>query len=71
MEEVFRQLSRKYNIDIVVNDPKVYESVFTATIRDESYDEVFRLIEYSCRLRCEVDPTLAADNSARITVSVN
>jgi len=71
MREVLQQLSRKYNIDIVVDDPKVYQSVFTATIRDENFEEVFRLIEYSCRLKCSIEPALAADQPARILVSVH
>lgn len=48
MQEVINQLERKYNISIEVKNPKVLNTVFTATIKNESIRDVLKLIEYSC-----------------------
>jgi len=48
MQEVINQLERKYNISIEVKNPKVLNTVFTATIRNESIRDVLTLIRYSC-----------------------
>ena len=47
IKTVFEKLERWYNIDIEVTDETVYESIFTGTIQNESYKQLFRLIEYS------------------------
>lgn len=54
MRDVLTQLERIYNIDIVVKDPKIYKSVFTATIKNETIEEIFRSIEYSCSVQCKI-----------------
>ncbi|MDP3914602.1 MAG: FecR domain-containing protein [Bacteroidota bacterium] len=54
MKEVLIQLERKYNIDIEVKNPKIYKSVFTATIKNETLEEIFRSIGYSCSVRCRI-----------------
>ena len=54
MKEVLNQLERKYNIDIEVNNPKIYKSVFTATIKNETLEEVFHSIEYACSVHCTI-----------------
>jgi ferric-dicitrate binding protein FerR (iron transport regulator) len=48
MDEVIRKLERRYNIDIVVSDPAVYNSIFTATIKNQSLEEIFKSIKFSC-----------------------
>ncbi len=50
MGEVIEKLERWYNVRIKVADPAVYNSIFTATIRTESLEQMIRLIEYSCPL---------------------
>jgi ferric-dicitrate binding protein FerR (iron transport regulator) len=45
---VIKKLERWYNIQFEVVDPAVYNSIFTGTIRNESYEQILKLIEYSC-----------------------
>jgi len=54
MGRVFEKLEKWYNIEIVVEDAEVYKSIFTGTIRNENYEQIFRLIEYSCPVKCRV-----------------
>jgi ferric-dicitrate binding protein FerR (iron transport regulator) len=54
MKEVLIQLERKYNIDIEVKNSKIYNSVFTATIKNETLEEIFRSIGYSCSVRYRI-----------------
>ena len=54
MRDVLEQLERKYNIEIEVKYPQIYKSVFTATIKNESLEEIFKSIEYSCLVRCQI-----------------
>ncbi len=55
IKNVFEKLSRWYNVDIEVMNNRVYESIFTGTIQHESYEQIFRLIEYSCPLKCRIN----------------
>jgi ferric-dicitrate binding protein FerR (iron transport regulator) len=54
MEMVIEKLERWYNIDVVVKDAEVYQSIFTGTIQNESYEQIFRLIEFSCPVKCQI-----------------
>ncbi len=54
MKQVIEKLERWYNIKIDVSDPEVYNSIFTGTISNESYEQIFKLIEYSCPVSCEI-----------------
>jgi transmembrane sensor len=54
MKEVLGQLERKYNIIIEVKNPLIYNSVFTATIKNETLEEIFKSIEYSCSIRYKI-----------------
>ncbi len=54
MSEVFRQLERWYNIKIVVTDPKINNYLYTATIKNESLDQILKLLEYTSQLKYEV-----------------
>ena len=54
MKEVLIQLERKYNITIDVKNPEIYNSVFTATIKNETLEEIFKTIEYSCSISCKI-----------------
>jgi ferric-dicitrate binding protein FerR (iron transport regulator) len=51
MSEVITKLQRKYDIDIVVEQPDVYKSVFTATIKNETLEEIFKSISYACSVK--------------------
>ncbi len=57
MEEVLEKLERWYNVHIEVKDPKVYRLVFNATIINESVDEIFDLIRYTCSVHYKIIPS--------------
>jgi len=48
MEEVIKRLERKFDIEIEVNNPKVYKSVFNAKFKSESLKEILDYIQFSC-----------------------
>lgn len=50
MKEVFKKLERKFDIDIVVKNPAVYEPVFNATFKNEGLTEVLDYIKFSCHV---------------------
>jgi len=54
MKLVIEKLERWYNIEIEVKDPQVYKSVFTGAILNKSYEQIFKLIEYSCPVNFDV-----------------
>ncbi|MEL7585639.1 MAG: FecR domain-containing protein [Prolixibacteraceae bacterium] len=54
MSEVIEKLERWYNVRINVADAAVYNSIFTATIRNESLGQIIKLIEYSCPVSFQV-----------------
>lgn len=47
MKEVFRRLERWYGVKIEVLDPSVNEFIYTAKIRNESLEQILKLIEYT------------------------
>ena len=69
IKTVFEKLERWYNIDIEVTDETVYESIFTGTFQSESYEQIFKLIEYSCSLKCWVQPNTDLTSLPKIIVS--
>lgn len=48
MKQVIEKLERWYNIEVEVTDPAVYHSIFTGTIRNETLEQIMKLIGYSC-----------------------
>ena len=69
MPSVIARLQRRYNITIEVRDPEVYRAVFTATIKNETLDEIFRSISYACSVRYKI---IQADSlDAKIRVILN
>jgi ferric-dicitrate binding protein FerR (iron transport regulator) len=68
MKEVLIRLERKYNIDIEVKNSKIYESVFTATIKNETLDEIFRSIDYSCSVSSSIIRGIAKDAKTKVIV---
>jgi len=69
MGNVVKSLRRWYNIDIEITDPKVYSSIYTGTIKNESYDEIFRLIEIASHVDCRIDHHYGKDAKPLITIS--
>jgi ferric-dicitrate binding protein FerR (iron transport regulator) len=69
MKEVILQLERKYNVEIEVKNPIIYQSVFTATIKNETLDEVIRSIEYACSIHCNI--IRSGDKSVKTKVEIS
>jgi transmembrane sensor len=69
IKTVFEKLGRWYNIDIEVTDETVYESIFTGTIQNESYEQLFRLIEYSCPVKCRINHNSDSASLSKVIIS--
>lgn len=54
MENVIKKLERWFNIKIQVTDKQIYNSIFSGTIQNESYEEIFRYIEIVCNVKCKL-----------------
>ena len=48
MDEVIRRLERKFNVEIIVNNPRIYKSVFNANFKNEGLSEIMDYIQFSC-----------------------
>lgn len=54
MKEVLKKLERKFNVDIVAEDPRVFEPLFNAKFKDENLMEILDYIHYSCHFQYEI-----------------
>lgn len=54
MTEVLKTLERKYDIEIQVQNPAVYKSVFNARFKNESLEKIIEFMEYSCRIDAQI-----------------
>ena len=54
MADVLKKLERWYNIDIEVKNDKVYQLIFSATIVNESVEEIFDLMKFSCAINYNI-----------------
>ena len=66
MEEVFKRLERKFNVDIVVENPAIYDPAFNATFKNENLVEVLDYIQYSCHVRYKI----LKDNTDKIKIKL-
>ena len=71
MKDVIEKLRRWYNVNIEVTDPEVYNSIFTGTIQNESYEEIFRLIEIACPVGCIINHNYEKNTKPVIFISRN
>lgn len=70
MTEVIAALQRRYNIDIEVNDTRIYNSVFTARISNEPLDKILKSMEFSCSLKATIVRNSAkTDSSIKVILS--
>jgi len=53
VRDVFKQLERNYNMEIVVQEPSLYDRHITATFSDESIDEIIRALSISLNAHFE------------------
>lgn len=57
MSTVFEKLERWYNIDIEVKNKKVNQLIFNATLVNESVEEIFDLIKFTCAINYTIVPS--------------
>lgn len=70
MKDVIEKLGRWYNIDIIVKDPEVYDSFYSGTIQNESYEQIFRLIEYTCPIKCQLIYSFEPDVVPKVIMTI-
>ncbi len=71
MGEVMKKLESWYDITIEVQDPKVYNLIFNATIIDESIEDLFELMKYSCDINYRIYYSRNPKVATKVTVSLN
>lgn len=71
MKNVIEKLRKWYNVNITVTNPEVYQSIFTGTIQNESYEEIFRLIEIACPINCKIIHNYEKETKPEIIISKN
>lgn len=69
MKNVVDKLKRWYNINIEVTDAEVYNSIFSGTIQNESYEEIFRYIEIVCDVDCKLIHNYEKEAKPEIIIS--
>ncbi len=69
MKNVVEKLRKWYNIDIEVADTEVYNSIFSGTIQNESYEEIFRLIGDVCHVNCKLIHNYEKEAKPEIIIS--
>ncbi len=69
MKLVLEELERWYNIKIEVKDQEVYNSIFTGKVINEGYPQIFKLIEYSCPVHCELVNNLNPEEIPKIIIT--
>jgi ferric-dicitrate binding protein FerR (iron transport regulator) len=64
MDEVVRQLNKKFNVDIILQDAELKEYIYTATFQDESLTQILELLKISAPVNYVIyKPIQLADNS--------
>lgn len=69
IKNVFEKLIRWYNINIEVADKEVFNSIFSGTIQNESYEEIFRYIEVVCDVKCKIVHNYEEEAKPEIIIS--
>ncbi len=69
MKNVVEKLRRWYNINIKVADEEVFNSIFSGTIQNESYEEIFRYIEIVCDVKCKLIHNYEKEAKPEIIIS--
>lgn len=69
MDMVLKKLERWYNIQIEVKDPKVNQLIFNATIVNESIDEIFELIRFTCGVNYKIIPSKNPEVPVKVVIS--
>ncbi len=69
MKNVVEKLKRWYNINIEITDEEVYNSIFSGTIQNESYEEIFRYMEIVCDVKCKLIHNYEEEAKPEIIIS--
>ncbi|MBN2611987.1 MAG: DUF4974 domain-containing protein [Bacteroidales bacterium] len=65
LAEVLKKLARWYNVEIDVNDPKVSDYPFTATIKNENLEQVVDLLRFSTPFNYSISKT---EGTTKLTI---
>jgi transmembrane sensor len=64
MDEVVLKLNRKFNVEIILEDPELKDYIYTATFEDESLTQILGLLKISAPVDYQAyKPKQLADNS--------
>ncbi len=69
ISNVIEKLEKWYDIDVTVSDSEVYNSIFSGTIKNESYEEIFRLIGIACNLNYKMKHNYEKEEKPEIILS--
>lgn len=69
MKEVIERLERWYNVEVEIRDEEVYNSIFTGTITNEGYEQIFRLIDFTCPVKCEIVNKTKSEEKPKIIIT--
>ena len=69
MRNVVEKLRRWYNVNIEIADNEVFNSIFSGTIQNESYEEIFRYIEIVCDVKCKIIHNYEEEAKPEIIIS--
>jgi len=70
MREVFKKLEGWYDVDIEIKDNRIYDLKFNATIMDESLEDLFGLMKYSCGIKYEISYSRKPQISSKVIVTL-
>lgn len=71
MSEVFKKLESWYDVDIEIQDQEIYDLNFNATIMDESLEEIFELMSYTCNIDFKIEYSRERNISSIVIVNLN
>jgi ferric-dicitrate binding protein FerR (iron transport regulator) len=63
MDEVILKLNRKFNVDIILQDPEIKEYIYTATFEDESLGQILGLLRISAPVNYVVYKPIQLDDN--------
>ncbi|MDR2918751.1 MAG: DUF4974 domain-containing protein [Tannerella sp.] len=73
MKEIIQRLSRRFNVNIYLENKELYDYTYSATFTTESLHEILNLLEKSAPLKCKIiEPEQSEDYSySRRTVIIS
>jgi len=70
MQEVFKKLESWYDVDIEIESQEIYAMKFNATIMDESLEDLFELMKYTCGIQYQIIYSREPQISSRVIVTM-